>query len=72
MPFSAIYVVLMYETYAQAVSIPAKTGFEYISSIKTLPQKALGRGGLSDIASELHSRPANLFKRLVTAAEGSR
>ena len=31
MLISAIYVVLMYETYAQAVSIPAKTDFEYNS-----------------------------------------
>src|SRR5688572_3280536 len=56
-PFSAIYVVLMYDPYAQVVSILAKTDFEYISSIKTLPQNALRRRGPSDVASELHSRP---------------
>jgi len=42
-PFLAIYVVLMYDPYGQVVSNLAKTDFEYISSIKTLPQNALRR-----------------------------
>ena len=70
MPFSAIYFVLMYETYAQAVSIPAKTGLSISAVLKPFHKRALSRRRAADIASELHAGPVNLPKRLVTATEG--
>src|ERR1051325_508988 len=38
--FQAYATVLMYDAYAQVVSTPAKTDFEYNSTIKSLPERS--------------------------------
>src|SRR5262245_22693492 len=71
--YQAGRVGLVYDAHTKAVSNPAKTDSEYNSTRKTLPQTAgdpvLPQRRASDVGPELHPRPADFLKFLVTVLQ---
>jgi hypothetical protein len=67
--------VLMYDAYAQAVSIPAKTDSEYNSSTERPPKRLSVPHSdpcrATDISPELHSGPMNLAQCAITKIQGA-